>query len=134
MRASTLLMFMFLALPASPYLGKWGYPVLLIAMIFSGFCRSYNFVPTLIVNTEFDTAGKDSFKVNLWQSVDTYGELISYIASGLMMNTFGWSWKVCVFVNMGCFFAVALGLYLTADEIDMSKKNLREDGSEPSFF
>ena len=37
-------------------------------------------------------------------------------------------------VNMACFFLVALGLYLTADEIDMSKKNAREDGSQPPFF
>ena len=134
MRGSTLLMVMFLAIPASPYLGSWGYPILLLAMTISGFCRSYNFVPTLIVNTEFDTAGKDAFKINIWQSFDLYGDIISYVASGLMMKTFGWSWKTCILVNMACFSLVALSFYLTADEVNMKKQNTEEDKSKVSLF
>ena len=59
---------------------------------------------------------------------------MSFVVCGLMMNVLKLNWKVCVYVNIGCFFLVALWLYLKADEIDMSRKNTREDGSEPSFF
>ena len=54
--------------------------------------------------------------------------------TGLMMNTFHWDWKICVLINIGCFFIVALLLYLTADEVDMPNKNVREDGSKPGLF
>ena len=134
MKSATLLCILFLFIPASPYLGSWGYPILLTAMIISGFCRAYNFMPMLVVNSEFDVGGQDFFKVKLWQTLIFYGEIISFIASGLMMNSFHWNWKICALVNIGCFFIIALGMYLTADEIDMSKRNTREDGSEPSFF
>ena len=129
MISSTIFVLMLFSIPASPYLGSWGYPVLLTAMIISGFCRGYNILPTLVVNCEFDAAGEDAFKVNLWQSIDTYGEVIAFVTSGIMMNNFHWDWKVVVIINIFCFFAVALALYCTADEINMSKSN-GDDGAE----
>ena len=134
MNSSILNSLMFLVIPASPYLGSWGFPLLVIAMIISGFCRSFNIMPMLVLSDEFDAAGKDSFKVKLWQSIVVYGEIISFVVCGLIMNALKWDWKICVYVNVGGFFLVSLWLYLAADEIDMSKKNAREDGSEPSFF
>ena len=63
MLSAIILIVLFLAVPGSPYLGDWGYPVLLVAMILSGFSRAFNFVPMVIINSEFDATGEDSFKL-----------------------------------------------------------------------
>ena len=64
----------FTALVATtPALGSFAYLILVIFMMISGFCMSYNVILVLILNEEFDAAGRDASKMKLWQSLSGYG-------------------------------------------------------------
>ena len=88
-------------------------------MVVSGYSRSYNFVPFLVVHQYFDAVEEDKNKMKLWLAAGGFGDVIALIGTTIFINNFNWDWKTTFYITLGLFLFFSLLMYVTTEEVDM---------------
>ena len=103
---------------------------LLLVFFFAGRARSYNFTPYLIASQSFDASGPDKAKMELWEALNYFGDTIGLLSMALMVQSFGWDWKVSMEICIAFFLLISVLLFVLTDEVDMTH-NIQEPEDEP---
>ena len=101
----------------APAFENYAFLILFADFFFSGFGRSYAFIPFYILNQHFDGGKKDKEITRLWVSLGDQINVVVLLSFNLMMYTFHWHWQICIIISTPLSILIQIIFYLTMEEV-----------------